>query len=92
MVGHCWPKAKSPNVFIMIIIIPVPNIEEEVEKVAGDDGEVRFTDFMKFATPTELCKIDHARGSFLAAKEEEGAKKKDSRKGNKVRAGEGMNK
>ncbi len=60
----------------------VPNIEEEVDKILGDDGEVRFTDFMKFATPTELCKIDHTRGgSVIAAKEEEEKKKKESKKG-----------
>ena len=69
-----------------MFFVVVPNIEEEVEKVAGDDGEVRFADFMKFATPTELCKIDHVRGSFLQGKEEEAQKKKESRKA-KVRSG-----
>ena len=44
---------------------------------------------MKFATPTELCKIDHTRGgSVIAAKEEEEKKKKESKKG-KVREGKG---
>ena len=53
-----------------------------MDKILGDDGEVRFTDFMKFATPTELCKIDHTRGgSVIAAKEEEEKKKKESKKG-----------
>jgi len=62
----------------------VPNIEEELAKIADEDGEIRYNDFMKFATPTDLCKVDPLRGGSIFGgnkDDDDKAKKKDSKKG-----------
>ncbi len=52
-----------------------------MRKLAGEDGEVRYSEFMKFATPTDLCKIDHVRGGFAKAEDpDQKAAKKEAKK------------
>ena len=36
----------------------VPNLEEEVAKLPDKDGWIRINEFMKFAMPLDLCKIE----------------------------------
>lgn len=38
--------------------VQVPNLEEEVAKLPDKDGWIRINEFMKFAMPLDLCKIE----------------------------------
>ena len=58
-----WPKLLSSaklddffrNFFFFFL---VPNLEEEVAKLPDKDGWIRINEFMKFAMPLDLCKIE----------------------------------
>ena len=62
----------------------MPNIEEEARKVAGKDGLITYPEFIRFAGPTELFKIEFHDRVFHKCDEDEKddkkIKKKDSKK------------
>ena len=66
--------------FIEILnFFSVPNLEEEVGKIADKDGWIRVNDYMKFALTTELCKIEFQDRVFQKVDygEESKSKKKE---------------
>ena len=57
----------------------VPDLEDEVAKLPDKDGWILYTEFMKFAITTELCKIEFQDRVFQKVNygEEEKKKKKE---------------
>ena len=57
----------------------VPNLEEEAVKLAGKDGWIRFNEFLKFAQPTELCKIEFVDRVFHKTDKDKEDEEKNAR-------------
>ncbi|TRY70065.1 hypothetical protein TCAL_15024 [Tigriopus californicus] len=38
--------------------VVLPNLEEDIAKLAGKDGLITLSEFKKFTMPTDLCKIE----------------------------------
>lgn len=59
--------------------VVVPDLEDEVAKLPDKDGWILYTEFMKFAITTELCKIEFQDRVFQKVNygEEEKKKKKE---------------
>ena len=59
----------------------VPNLEEEVAKLPDKDGWIRINEFMKFAMPLDICKIEfHDRVFQKVDYEAEEKKRKEEAK------------
>ena len=65
----------------------VPNLEEEVAKLPDKDGWIRINEFMKFAMPLDLCKIEFHDRVFQKVdyEAEEEKRKKEAKKESKVK-------
>ena len=62
----------------------MPNLEEDVAKLADKEGWITLTDFIKFALPTELCKVEFL-DKYRKEKEEKEAKSSVKKERKKVR-------
>jgi len=60
--------------------ISVPNLEEDVAKLADKEGWITLTDFIKFALPTELCKVEFLDKYRKEEKEAKSSVKKERKK------------
>lgn len=54
-------------------LFSVPNLEEEIHKLAGKDGWIRVGEFLRFAVGTDLCKIEYVDRVFHKDKVDEAA-------------------
>ena len=63
----------------------VPNLEEEVSKLPDKDGWIRINEFMKFAMPSDLCKIEFHDRVFQKVDYDEEKKKNEAKKESKVK-------
>ncbi len=70
--------------YFPLVCLLVPNIEEEAKKIAGRDGLINYAEFRKFATPTELCKVEFHDRVFNKQPDDKEKAKKEKGKGNKV--------
>lgn len=61
-------------------IFVVPNLEEDVAKLADKEGWITLTDFIKFALPTELCKVEFLDKYRKEEKEAKSSVKKERKK------------
>jgi len=59
--------------------VQVPNLEEEVAKLPDKDGWIRINEFMKFAMPLDLCKIEFHDRVFQKVDYEQKKKKEKKR-------------
>ena len=55
---------------------PVSNLEEELTKLAGKDGWIKLSEFMRFAYGTELCKVEFVDRVFASNKPDEAEESK----------------
>ena len=58
----------------------MPNLEEDVAKLADKEGWITLTDFIKFALPTELCKVEFLDKYRKEEKEAKSSVKKERKK------------
>ena len=71
--------------FFLLLLFLVPNLEEEVSKLPDKDGWIRINEFMKFAMPSDLCKIEFHDRVFQKVDYDEEKKKNEAKKESKVK-------
>lgn len=60
--------------------VVVPNIEEDVPKLADKEGWIQIHEYMKFAMPTELCKVEFVDRVFQKGGGDDEKKKSEAKK------------
>ena len=58
----------------------MPNIEEDVPKLADKEGWIQIHEYMKFAMPTELCKVEFVDRVFQKGGGDDEKKKSEAKK------------